>query len=162
MIIPPHTICPCQLIYCFLLSQQLHCIPLVHPLYTAHRPYHRSFCSSQSGYIFFSQTPRFASIYHSLSYTARIYLSFYLQREFFSKQYLTTLSEFLPSRSCSCSYCSFTSSTGVQLIAKIAKSLHSFHFITHYLLLHFSHHLSLYHICYKQKILPHLELLSST
>ena len=65
MIIPPHTIRPCQLICCFLQSQhvhQLHCIPLVHQLYTAHRPHHKSFCSSQNSYFIFSQTLRFASI----------------------------------------------------------------------------------------------------
>ena len=40
---------------------------------------------------------------------------------------------------CSCSHCSFTFSTGIQPITNIAKSLNSFHFITHYLWLHFSH-----------------------
>ena len=50
MTTPPHTILPCQLICCFLQSQHVHqllCIPLVHRLYTAHRPHHRFFCSSQ-------------------------------------------------------------------------------------------------------------------
>ena len=49
----PHTICPCQLICCFLQSQhvhQLHCIPFVHQLYTAHCPHSRFFCSSQNSY----------------------------------------------------------------------------------------------------------------
>ena len=65
MTIPPHTIRPCQLICCFFQSprvHQLHCIPLVHQLYTAHRPHHRSFCTSQNSCNIFSQTPRFASI----------------------------------------------------------------------------------------------------
>ena len=56
MTIPPHTICPCQLICCFLQSQHshhLHCIPLIRQLYTTHRPYHRSFCSSQNSYFIF-------------------------------------------------------------------------------------------------------------
>ena len=86
MTIPPHTICPCQLICCFLQSQhvhQLYYIPLVSHLYTAHCTQHRYFCFS------------------------------HLQRESFSKQYLTTLSEFLPSQSCSCSHGSCTSSTGI-------------------------------------------------
>ena len=62
---PPHTICPCQLICCFLQSQhvhQLHCIPLVRKFYTAHRSHHRSFCSSQNSYFIFFQTSRFSSI----------------------------------------------------------------------------------------------------
>ena len=65
MIIPPHTICLCQLICCFLQSQHVHkilCILLVYQLYIAHRHHHRSFCSSQNNYFIFSQTPRFASI----------------------------------------------------------------------------------------------------
>ena len=65
MTILPHTIRPCQLICFFLLSQHVHqllCIPLVHQLHTTHRPYHRSFCSSQNSFFIFSQTPRLASI----------------------------------------------------------------------------------------------------
>ena len=45
--ISPYIICPCQLTCCFLQSQnihQLHCIPLVHQLYTVHHPCHMSFC----------------------------------------------------------------------------------------------------------------------
>ena len=34
----------------------LHCIPLVHQLYTAHGPHHRSFCSSQNSYFIFCST----------------------------------------------------------------------------------------------------------
>ena len=65
MTIPPHTIRLCQLICCFLQSQHAHqllCILLVHQLYTVHRPYHRSFYSSQNSYFIFSQTPRFACL----------------------------------------------------------------------------------------------------
>ena len=65
MTIPPHTICPCQFICCFFQSQhvhQLHCIPLVHQLYTAHCPRHKSFCSSQNSYFIFSQTTHLTSI----------------------------------------------------------------------------------------------------
>ena len=66
MIIPPsHIICPCQLICCFFQSQhvhQLHCIPHVHQLYTAHCLHHRSFCTFQNSYFIFSKTPSFASI----------------------------------------------------------------------------------------------------
>ena len=64
MIIPPHNICPCQLICCFLQSQHVHqllCIPLVHQLHTVYHPHHRSFCSFQNSYFIFSQTPCFAS-----------------------------------------------------------------------------------------------------
>ena len=56
MTIPPCTICPCQLIFCFLQSQhinQLNFIPLVHQLYTGHHFHHRSFCSSQSSHFIF-------------------------------------------------------------------------------------------------------------
>ena len=65
MTILPHTIHHCQLIHCFLQTQHVHqllCIPLFYQLYTAHRPYHRSFCSSQNSYFIFCQTPRFPSI----------------------------------------------------------------------------------------------------
>ena len=81
-----------------------------------------------------------------LQYNIVILHSFYIpfllsftKRIFFFSNSISSHSEFLPSHSCSCSYCSFTSSTGIQPITKIAKSLHSFHFITHYFLLHFSH-----------------------
>ena len=158
MTIPPHTIRPCQLICCFLQSQhvhQLHCIPLVHQLYTAHCPQHRSFCSSQ--------TTLFSLKHHvSLPYNiAFAYLSFYLQKESFSKQYLSILSEFLLSHSCSCSYWDFTSSTDIQPVAKIAKPLFQLHHTLLPVTL-FSYHSSFYYIYYKQTILPHLKLLAST
>ena len=98
-------------------------------------------------------------ITYLILHNSYIYLSFHLQREYFSKQYLFTFSEFLPSHSCSCSYCSFTFSTGIQPIAKIAKSFSvstSLHNISPVALL--PHHLLLSDICYKQEILLHLKL----
>ena len=77
-------------------------------------------------------------LFRQTSYIAFIYFYFHPQRKSFSKQYLTTLSEFLLSHSCCFNYCSFTFSTGVQPIAKIAEPLDSFHFITYYFLLLFS------------------------
>ena len=62
MIIPLHTICCGQLIGCFFQSQhvhQLHCIPLVHQLYTSHIPHHRFYWSLKNSYFIFSQTPQF-------------------------------------------------------------------------------------------------------
>ena len=63
--VPPHTICPCQLICCFFQAQhihQLHSIPLVHQLYTTHCSHQRSSCSSQNSYFILSQTPCFTFI----------------------------------------------------------------------------------------------------
>ena len=139
MTIPPHTVRPCQLICCFLQSQHVHqvlCIPLVHQLHTAHRPHHISFWASQNSYFIFSQTPRFASNIADLTWLLCIFP--FIRKENLFPKSISLHSEFLPSHSCSCSYSSFTSSTGIQPIAKIAKSLHNFYFITHYLLLLFS------------------------
>ena len=65
MTVSPNTIRPCLFICCFLQSQHFHqllCIPLVHQLYTTHRPHHRAFCSSRNSYFIFSQTSRFIFI----------------------------------------------------------------------------------------------------
>ena len=65
------------------------------------------------------------------------------KRIFFQSD-LPTFTEFLPSHPCSCSYYDFTSSTGIQPITKITKSLYFHHTLPPVTLL--LHHLSLNHI----------------
>ena len=141
MTIPIYTICPCQLICCFFQYQHVQQFTVF--LLSTNSILHITLTIDLSALLkranLFSLKHHILLPYNIADLTQFLYTFPFICKESFSEQYLTTLSEFLQSQSCSCSHCSFTSSTGIQPIITIAKSFHSFHFITHHLLLHFSH-----------------------
>ena len=112
---------------------QLHCIPLVHQLHIALTIDLSALLKVATS---FSRKNHVSFPYNIADLTYLLYTFIFIRKENLFPNSVSLHSEFLPS--CSCSHCWLTSSTGIQPIAKIAKSLHSFDFITHYLLLHFS------------------------
>ena len=101
MTIPPHTIRPCQLICCILQCQHVHQLLCI-PLSTNFIP-HIALTIDLSALLKIATS---FSLKHHVSLPcniadliAFIYLSFHPQRESFSEQYFSTLSEFLPSHS---------------------------------------------------------------
>ena len=140
MTILPHTIHPCQFFCCFLQSQHVHqlpCTPLFHQLYT-HIALTIDLYALLRIATLFSLKHFVLFPYNIADLTFLLYTFHFTCKKIFFSSCVSPHSEFFPFYAYSCSYFSFTSSTDIQSIAKIAKSLHSFHFITHYFLLHFS------------------------